>query len=120
MLNRAPLYDLSESDLNLYCLKNVFTYVLKLPWQPLYSSPPDPSPNALEAVRISLQVSGSLSLYEGSEDGIFPLNSPDSISLIQVLEVSAKFTSACSPQKNLHRFSSNFFPHLEMYCNYNM
>ena len=32
---------------------------------------------------------GPLSLYEGSEDGIFPLNSPDSISLIQVLEISA-------------------------------
>ena len=85
MLNRAPLYDLSGSDVNLYCLKNVFTYVLKLPWQLLFSSPPDPSPNALEAVRISVQVPGSLSLYEGSEDGIFPLNSPDSISVIQVL-----------------------------------
>ena len=109
MLNRAPLYDLSGSDLNLHCLKNVFTYVLKLPWQPLFSSPPDPSPNALEAVRISLQVPGSLSLYEGSEDGIFPLNSPDSISLIQVLEVSAKFKSACSPLKKLHRLSSDCF-----------
>ena len=120
MLNHAPLYDLSGSDLKLCCLKNVLMYILKLPWQPLFSSPPDPSPNAFQAVQISLLVPGSLSLYEGSEHGIFPLNSPNSIPLIQVLEVSAKFTSACSPQKKLHKLSSDFFPHLKMYCSYDM